>query len=236
MGAPDSASTATPSWHPGSRVERLRESSSFGFVFLLVALLFLVAASLPEASWARSVIVLNECLLLATAMWTSGVWRDRRAAAALLGLGAAVAVVQLLQGGDTTRGIIGLFEVALLVAAAVVIAIGVVDQHEVNAQSIFGALSIYVLLGMFFVFVYSTAAAFGSSPFFAQGTDGTLSTRLYFSYVTLATLGYGDYTAAGDFGRTVSVIEAMMGQIYLVTVVALLVTQLGGRRRRKAEE
>ena len=237
MGAADSArSTATPRWHPGSRVERLRESSSFGFVFLLVVLLFLVAASLPNESWARSVIVLNECLLLATAMWTSGVWKDRRAAAALVALGALTAVVQLLKGGDTTSGIIGLFEIALLVAAVAVIAVGVVDQHQVNAQSILGALSIYVLLGMFFVFVYSTAAAFESSPFFAQGTDGTLSTRLYFSYVTLATLGYGDYTAAGDFGRTVSVIEAMMGQIYLVTVVALLVSQLGHRRGRTAED
>jgi hypothetical protein len=126
---------------------------------------------------------------------------------------------------------VALFEVALLVATVVVIAVGVVDQHDVNAQSIFGAVSIYVLLGMLFVFVYSAAAALGSGGFFAQGTDGTLSTRLYFSYVTLATLGYGDYTAAGDFGRTVSVIEAMLGQIYLVTVIALLVGQLGGRRR-----
>jgi hypothetical protein len=48
--------------------------------------------------------------------------------------------------------------------------------------------------------------------------------------VTLATLGYGDYTAADDFGRTVSVIEAMIGQVYLVTVVALLVSQLSRRR------
>jgi hypothetical protein len=71
----------------------------------------------------------------------------------------------------------------------------------------------------------------GSAPFFAQGTDGTLSTRLYFSYVTLATLGYGDYTAAGDFGRTVSVVEAMLGQLYLVTVIALLVGQFSRRRQ-----
>ncbi len=62
----------------------------------------------------------------------------------------------------------------------------------------------YVLIGILFTFVYGAAAALGSGPFFAQGTDGTTSLRLYFSYVTLATLGYGDYTPAGNFGHTVS--------------------------------
>jgi hypothetical protein len=88
-------------------------------------------------------------------------------------------VLQLVFRGDNTSGVVAIFEVALLVAAIVVIAVGVVDQYEVNAQSIFGAISIYVLLGMLFVFVYSAAAALGSGPFFAQGTDGTLSTRLF---------------------------------------------------------
>ena len=63
---------------------------------------------------------------------------------------------------------------------------------------------------MFFVFVYSAVAALGSGPFFAQGTDGTLSTRLYFSYVTLATLGYGDYTPAATSAARCRV-EAILG-------------------------
>jgi Ion channel len=231
MGGADATSaTAAPRWRPGARVERLRASHSFGFVFALVVCLFLIAAALPDASWARSVIVLTECVLLGTAVWTSGVWQDRRAAGGLIALAALAAFVQLVFHGDNTSGVVAIFEVALLVATVVVIAVGVVDQREVNAQSIFGAVSIYVLLGMLFVFVYSAAAALGSGLFFAQGTDGTLSTRVYLSYVTLGTLGYGDYTAAGDFGRTVSVIEAMLGQIYLVTVIALLVGRLGGRR------
>ena len=47
--------------------------------------------------------------------------------------------------------------------------------------------------------------------------------RLYFSYATLCTVGYGDYTAASDLGHTLAVSEALLGQLYLVTVVALLV-------------
>jgi Ion channel len=114
----------------------------------------------------------------------------------------------------------------LVVAISVVIAVGVFDQQTVNPQSILGAICIYVLIGMVFTFAYGAAAFLGSGDFFAQGTDGTPSLRLYFSYVTLATLGYGDYTAAGDFGHTLAVVEALVGQLYLVTIVAVVVGRL----------
>jgi hypothetical protein len=67
---------------------------------------------------------------------------------ALIALGALAAFLQLVLNGGNPTGVVALFEVALLVATVVVIAVGVVDQHDVNAQSIFGAVSIYVLLGM----------------------------------------------------------------------------------------
>src|SRR2546421_413652 len=108
------------------------------------------------------------------------------------------------------------------------IVIGVVDQDGVNAQSVTGAICIYILIGLLFLFVYGAIAVLGSGHFFAQGTDGTRSLRLYFSYVTLATLGYGDYTPAGDLGHTLAVLEALVGQLYLVTVLALLVSRLRG--------
>jgi len=218
-------------WRPGSRVARLRASHSFGFVLFLVVVLFLAMASLPDASWARSVIVLLQATLLVTALWTSGLWQDRRAAIFLALVGVLAACGELLGGGGRFSGFVAIIEVALVLASIVVIAIGVIDQHDVNAQSVLGAISIYVLLGVVFVFVYGAAAVLGSGPFFAQGTDGTVALRLYFSYVTLATLGYGDYTAASDFGHAVSVVEAMAGQLYLVTVLALLVGQFARRDR-----
>ena len=213
-------------WRPGARVERLRASHSYRIVFLLVVALFLFVAFAPDESWSRSVIVLIECALLVAALWTSGLWQDRRAGVVLAGLGGVIAVAELVTSGDSAAGLIALLEVLLLLVAIVVIAVGVVDQRDINAQSVLGAISIYVLLGMFFVFVYSAVAALDSEPFFAQGTDGTLSTRHYFSYVTLATLGYGDYTPAGEFGRTAAVTEALLGQLYLVTVVAVLVGRM----------
>jgi hypothetical protein len=104
-------------------------------------------------------------------------------------------------------------------------------EHEVNAQTIEGAICIYILIGMIFLFAYGAVALIGSGPFFAQGMDGTRALRLYFSYVTLATLGYGDYTAASNLGHMLAVAEALIGQIYLVTVVALLVSRLRVRSR-----
>ena len=70
-------------------------------------------------------------------------------------------------------------------------------------------------------------------PFFAGGVNGNQNDFLYYSLATLTTTGYGDFTAAGELGRTFSVLEALFGQIYLVTVVALLVSNL---RRLPPEE
>ena len=103
----------------------------------------------------------------------------------------------------------------------------------VAIYNLVGAVSTNITLAIAFG-VIGAAAAFGSGPFFAQGTDGELSLQLYFSFVTLATLGYGDYTAASSFGHTLSIVEAILGQLYLVTVVAVVVSHVGRRPRSDA--
>jgi hypothetical protein len=70
-----------------------------------------------------------------------------------------------------------------------------------------------------------------TSPYFAQGTDGTVSERTYFSFVTLATLGYGDLTPATSVGRLAAVFESILGSLYLVTAVGLVVSRVGAPRR-----
>ena len=71
-----------------------------------------------------------------------------------------------------------------------------------------------------------------SGSFFAQDVPATVSRCLYFSFTTLTTVGYGDLTAASNLGHTLSVAEALAGQIYLVTVVSVIVANLGRRARR----
>jgi len=142
-------------------------------------------------------------------------------------VGFVLAGIQALAGSGSVVGIVALVSVAFVVLTCVVVSLGVFDPRAVNAQSVVGAICIYVLIGMLFTYLYGAVAALGDGAFFAQGTDGTLSVRLYFSYVTLATLGYGDYTPAGDLGHTLAILEALLGQLYLVTVVAVLVSRLG---------
>jgi ion channel len=210
-----------------SRVARLRATHSYRTVLALILATFAFTSIASDATWTTSVLLLLQCLTLAAAIWTSGLARPHSPlviALLVAGLGLACALLVWTRNGLV--GAAGIMSAILVVATIVVIAIGVVDQNEVNAQSVTGAICIYILFGIAFLFVYSAMAILGSGDFFAQGTDGTRALRLYFSYVTLATLGYGDYTPAGNAGHSVAVLEALLGQVYLVTVVALLVSRL----------
>lgn len=215
----------------GSRASRLRASRSYGTVLALIVASFLFAAIAPDGDWTGSLLLLFFAATLLAAVWTSGLTAvDFRPRFVLVGIAAGIAIAQLLTGGDRLAGIVALLTGVMIVATILVIGLGVIDQGVVNAQSVRGAICVYLLIGLLFVFLYGTVAHLGSDPFFAQGTDGTRSVRVYFSIVTLATLGYGDYTAAGDLGRTLAVVEALVGQLYLVTVVALLVSRIGMQR------
>ncbi len=225
-----SASSSPTVWRPGSRLARLRASHSYRLVAVLIVATFVFTSAAPNESWAKSVLVLLQSATLIAALWTTGLGRDKRAILILLTIGLSVAIIQLVIGGNTLIGIVGILNMLLIAATIAVIAVGVFDEGEVNRQSVTGAICIYVLLGILFTFVYNAVAALGSGPFFAQGTDGTPSLQLYFSYVTLATLGYGDYTPATNLGHVLAVSEALLGQLYLVTVVALLVGNLSRKR------
>src|SRR6266536_3307155 len=173
----------------------------------------------PDSTWGGSILVFLQSITLVTALWTSGVARaDSTLSLSLVAVSSLAALALLVFGGKGLEGIVGLLSGSL--------AVGVVDQGEANVRAVTGAICVYVLIGIVFVFLYGALAELGSGDFFAQGTDGTRSLRLYFSFVTLATLGYGDYTAAGELGRTLAIIEALVGQLYLVTVIAILVSRM----------
>jgi Ion channel len=214
-----------------SHLASRRASHSFGFVLLAIAVTFVFAATAPDASWATSVLVLLESGTMIVALWTSGLARaGSNVNVAFLCLAIGLATANLIWEGRALTGVLGIVSALLALGIVGVIAATVVVRGEVNMQSVTGAVCVYLLLGILFMYVYGVIAVLGDDPFFAQGTDGTRSLRLYFSYVTLATLGYGDYTADSDLGHTLAIFEALLGQIYLVTVVALLVARLQPRR------
>ena len=215
----------------GSRVARLRAAHSYGLVLGLIIVVFVFTSVAPNSPWADSTLVLLESLTLVTALWTSGLASaDSKVSIGLVVLATASAVALLVAGGTPFQSVVLILAALLTLATILTVALGIVDQGEANVRAVTGAVCVYVLIGLLFVYMYGVIAAVGSGDFFAQGTDGSRSLRLYFSYVTLATLGYGDYTAAGELGRTLAIVEALFGQLYLVTVIALLVSRIRSSR------
>jgi hypothetical protein len=220
-----------------SRLARIRASHSYWAVLCAIGIAFVFAAVASDSTWATSVLALLLSGTLILALWTAG-WgvSEGRRAFGLAAVGIAVAVADLVWTGKGIQAAVGILLGLLTIGIAVVIAKSAVEQGEVNPRSVGGAISVYILIGMVFVFVYGIIAALGSGAFFAQGTDGTRAIRVYFSFVTLATVGYGDYTPAGNLGHTLAIVEALIGQLYLVTVVAVVVTRLGhGHREPRLE-
>ena len=95
-----------------------------------------------------------------------------------------------------------------------------------------GALCAYLLLGMAFAFTYRTVGAFQGGPFFGTSGEGTLSQDLFFSFVTMTTVGYGNLVPTANPGQTFAVIEAVIGQLFLVVAVGKIISGLPRRGER----
>ena len=90
-------------------------------------------------------------------------------------------------------------------------------------STILGAVCAYMLIGVVFGFVYALIGRI-DPPFFANHGPVDQFDYFYFSYACLTTVGFGDFVSRGDFGRSLSVLEAVLGQIFLVTLIARLVS------------
>jgi len=206
---------------------RFQGKHSYWVVLLVILSAFFVAALTPDTSWAVSLLVLIETGTLVLAVRTAGMRvLDARLLVGLVAGGVVVAVAALVWNGDAATATLDILTGLLTLAIVIVIALGAIRQGEVNSKSVAGALCVYVLIGMMFLFVYGVIAALGNGPLFAQGTDGTRAIRLYFSFITLTTVGFGDYTPLGKLSRALSALEAMTGGLYLVTVISIVVSRL----------
>lgn len=105
-----------------------------------------------------------------------------------------------------------------------------VRQHEVTVRTLTGAVTAYLLIALSSNYVFLTVDSFSSTPFF--GTVQPSTSFMYFSLVTITTLGYGDLAPAAPWGRLTAASEAVIGQVFLVTFVALVVGLLVQRRER----
>ena len=215
----------------GLRRER-QLTQAFGLVLLSILISIFCAVAFGRTDLGGWFVAVSQGATLMLTLRVAGVGRRVRVATvAFVALAIVVAGVALWVGeSDTSRAFDAVISGLLVIGAPIAIANGARGHVQVTAQTVLAALSIYLLAGLFFAFVYGVTAAIGSGSFYASGTDGALPDHVYFSFSTLTTAGFGDMTAQGDFGRLASVIEALTGQLYLVTVVAVLVGNLRGRR------
>jgi voltage-gated potassium channel len=118
-----------------------------------------------------------------------------------------------------------LLPAGLLVTATLPVTVSRVLHHRrVSFETVLGALCAYVLIGLLFAFVYLAVNELRSEPFFAQPGPHTQGEFLYFSFVALTTLGFGDLSPSVGLPQALTVVEALIGSIFLVTLVARLVT------------
>jgi hypothetical protein len=107
-----------------------------------------------------------------------------------------------------------------------------VVRREIDTETLLGAIAAYLLIGMFFAFAYNAAGEFGSVPFFGPAGPGSLSQDLFFSFVTMTTVGYGNLVPAANPGQTFAVLEAVIGQLFLVVAVGKIISSLPRRGER----
>jgi Ion channel len=200
----------------------------YELLFVLLLLTFVLGAFFTD-SWARLPTLLLYAAALLIALRSGQLSGPvARAVRVLLAIGSAAVVVAVVVAPNAaTEGALACWVAVVVLTTIIVLVRRVLHHPAVTMQTVFGALSAYLLIGFFFSSVYTSMARLGSAPFFAGGQQATSATLQYFSFVTLTTTGYGDYTALGDGGRSLAVLEALLGQIFLVTLVARLVAMFG---------
>ena len=194
------------------------------------SILFTIAA--PSSSFTRivSVLLLMGSVLLtlhATEM-TRG--RRRFAGALIIVASAMSATATAIEHADWVRGVGELVAIVPILWAAVMVVRWITRQQVITFEAVVAGILVYLLVAMAFADLYGAIADLATQELFCTQGDGSVSDRVYFSLVTITTTGYGDFTSCMQAGRAVAVSEAVFGQIYLVTIISLLVGNMGRSR------
>jgi hypothetical protein len=204
----------------------------YGVVFAITLLVVVFIIVAPAADWSRAVVLALEGAALVVAIATARARPEVRRARGALGALAAAALALAVAGGAIPLWIElaggGIISIAIPLALVGGL-LRLVRSRGVTLQAVAGSLAIYLYVGLAFAWVIGLVARLDAAPYFANGTDATQSARVYFSFTVLTTTGFGDLTAATSLGRALAVVEMLAGQLYLVTVIGVLVGSFGRR-------
>jgi Ion channel len=223
-------STASGGPHPGeSSIEERGAEYRYGIVFLLVFAVAVVLILTPDGQGWRAFSFALTSAALITAVSTSRAPSGVRHRRFTIGTAVTAVITVLIATGVIDREVS--LALGALLALAVPFSLGrglvrLVRERGATVQAVAGALAIYLLLGLAFASAIGFAAQVGPGDFYAEGTNGSTSQHVYYSFTVLTTTGFGDLTAAHRVGRALAMVEMLVGQIYLVTVIGILI----GRR------
>ena len=217
---------------------QIRDSEFGRFTVLLCALVTFMCV-LPFISGARVGVIalrVGTILLLFAAVYSVSERRWQLVLAILLALPALAAQVAPSLLGDRGALILRMGLSAVFLAyIAVLIFIFLVKQERVSADMILGAINVYLLFALAFTFLHAFVEVVGPGSYLYQGENlnavlkghpeiDALAFLLYFSLVTLTTLGYGDIAPAVPAARMLCSFEAVIGQLFVAVFIARLVS------------
>ena len=208
------------------RPDLIRFVDSYASLLVLLLANFFLLQLVDDARWGAlgSTLLAALALVVAISDPASGHRLQRRhwiSVAACV----ALAPIVLFVNSASIVALTYLLPVVLLVTATLPITLNRVLHHRrITYETVLGALCTYVLVGLLFAFVYLAVNEVRGDPFFVQPGPHAQSEYLYFSFVSLTTLGFGDLSPDVGLPQALTVLEALLGQIFLVTLVARLVT------------
>lgn len=211
-----------------------RIGDAYGLVLLLIVITFVVMMTLPPEGWGGRVAAVAIAGLTAIVAFTSSDVRSARVrlAVVIAGVAVAAAAVATALSSDRLLGLaFGAVAIMLAIAAVTILRRVIVGAREVDFRTILGAISVYMIFGLLFTSLYVTIDRLQSGPFFVEEAGGHIGDYIFFSFTTLTTTGYGNLVPADQPGKMFAGLEMLLGQIFLVTLIAGLVSLWRPRRR-----
>jgi hypothetical protein len=208
-----------------------RGRNSFG-VLLIMLLVNFVVGGLDDSVPVR---IISALLYLATIVVAATIvhfppWLPRRIAGGVVVVLVTASIALAPVEKATARGFTSICATLINLVVLLAVLDQIFTEEQVQIQTIAGAFCSYLLIGTAFSTLYAAFDYLGTGNFFNQ----TMSPPDYgyFSFTTLTTVGFGDITIISNFGRRMAMVEAVGGQLFLATVVAQLVSNFRGGRRR----
>ena len=207
-------------------------ADSYGLLLVVLLADYILVASIQPSPTS---IVFRVVLTVATLLLALHTSRAHERAVRFAWWGGAAALgaalVYAASGDKITLSVVLVFAVLLLATTPIIIIRRILTHDVVTTQTVLGALCTYILIGLLFASVFIAVNALGTQYFAKPASQNRGPDLIYLSFVTLTTVGFGDVVAAHDFGRALVVLEALFGQIFLITLVARLVSLFGSTRR-----